>query len=408
MPDEVRPAPSPILMKPRSAWRRVPGNPYASDATYEVAVVLASNRRCWQLVDKAGLRDEDGKVDPVALQLLMEAGLRMYGLARVDLREVDWGEVAAEFAVEVGPERSDDKEKRKNAPEMADEPRRTGDPTRAIPLDVLSVLQRSTASLEAVFLPSERLDRPLYARVNDVLEAAGGKWDRRVAGHIFPEDARAVLEAVQATGRYVDPKQFGFFPTPAEVGRLLIEAADLQPGMAVLEPSAGHGSLADLAAGICGSESVSVVELLEANRRVLQDKGYRVIGSDFLAMQAGPDLRFDRIIMNPPFANLADVDHVQHAARFLRPGGRLVAIMSPSHTFRDTHKASAFRDLLALAGEQICDLPAGAFRASGTNVRSVIVSIHADRLPQAMRPEAFEAEDGEDPADAVERPHRGG
>ena len=35
---------------------------------------------------------------------------------------------------------------------------------------------------------------------------------------------------------------------------------------------------------------------------------------------------YDRIIMNPPFSDGRDIQHVQHAYNLLRPGGRIGAI----------------------------------------------------------------------------------
>ncbi len=34
--------------------------------------------------------------------------------------------------------------------------------------------------------------------------------------------------------------------------------------------------------------------------------------------------------MNPPFSRQQDIRHVMHAAKFLKPGGRLVAVMGAS------------------------------------------------------------------------------
>ena len=56
-------APAGLFKGDRSGWRRPQGNAYASDSTYEVATVLASNRRCWDLIEEYGLRSEDGTVD---------------------------------------------------------------------------------------------------------------------------------------------------------------------------------------------------------------------------------------------------------------------------------------------------------------------------------------------------------
>lgn len=65
----------------------------------------------------------------------------------------------------------------------------------------------------------------------------------------------------------------------------------------------------------------------------------------------------------------------------LRPGGRLVAIVSPAFEHRNSRQADSFRALLDDAGEVVRELPAGTFRESGTDVRTVIVRFEADRLP---------------------------
>lgn len=371
--------------------RRTLGNPYASDATYEAAVVLASNKRCWDLLEQSAARREDGTIDEAVVRSLFAPKLSLYGISGLKLSEINWAEVAAEFTIEApAPQRqADEAGGQVTSPPTEDDP--AEEPSggaalaaaKAIDPDVLEVLRQSELTPQGLRLPAVRLERKLYERVDQVLKSLGGKWDRRIGEHRFSADDLAATDVAIATGRYLDPKEFGFFPTPQDVGRQLIEAADLRPGHLVLEPSAGQGALADLAATVVGAHQVKVAEMLPRNRQVLADKGFEILGEDFLAME--PEPMFDRIIMNPPFGGLADVEHVTHAARFLRDGGSLVAIMSPSFTFRETSKARGFRDLLDSAGEQVAEVPAGAFAESGTDVRTVIVRLDADRLPQHMR-----------------------
>jgi 16S rRNA G1207 methylase RsmC len=89
----------------------------------------------------------------------------------------------------------------------------------------------------------------------------------------------------------------------------------------------------------------------------------------------GPKGLFDRIVMNPPFADQQDIRHVMHAATLLKPGGRLVAIMSAGVAFRDDRLSRAFRALLLEHGGAIEYLPEAAFKASGTGVLAVLVTI---------------------------------
>jgi predicted RNA methylase len=346
--------------------KHTPGNPYSSDATWEVSVTLANDAKVHEQVDK--LRDKRGLVTGAALQRTFGSKLRSMNVSAL-AQEVSWDEVAEEF----NPEPL---ELERQAAERAG---------RRIDDDVLQVLRGSSADAEGVTLPPGQLDRKLYSRVNDVLLALGGKWHSRKKKHLFEDDPQEVLALAQATGSFVSPKDFGFFPTPAEVGRKLIEFADLEPDMLVLEPSAGHGALMDLAAAVVGRENVIGCELLQANLKKLETKGYSTMAGDFLAME--PEPIFDRVIMNPPFSGLADIAHVEHAARFLKPGGKLVAITSPSFTFHQNKKAQAFRELLDSAGELLAEVEAGAFKSSGTDVRTVMISLDADRLPWNLEDE---------------------
>jgi type I restriction-modification system DNA methylase subunit len=72
-----------------------------------------------------------------------------------------------------------------------------------------------------------------------------------------------------------------------------------------------------------------------------------------------------------------DIDHVMHAFKFLKPGGKLVSVMSAGITFRQDRKAVAFREMLEAHNGQIIPLPEGSFKESGTGVNAVIVTVEA-------------------------------
>jgi tRNA A58 N-methylase Trm61 len=156
----------------------------------------------------------------------------------------------------------------------------------------------------------------------------------------------------------------------------------LGPGDRVLEPSAGTGALlAALERYDCG-EIVAV----EINRDLCCGlwnvyAHVQTFCLDFLTTGIpgghllGPKGLFDRIVMNPPFADQQDIRHVNHALGFLKPGGRLVAIMAAGITFREDRLAREFRAVLEERGRSIEELPEDAFKASGTGVRAVLVTI---------------------------------
>ena len=168
----------------------------------------------------------------------------------------------------------------------------------------------------------------------------------------------------------------GFFPTPKAVIDIMLDRADLWAGMNCLEPSAGNGQLADAIKTRIGIANISTVEINNTLANILKVKGYDPINDDFLKAHFGQ--RFDRILMNPPFEKLQDVDHVQHAFKFLGDNGILVSIMSPGPFFRSDKKSTAFREWLDSLSAEVIDLPEGSFKESGTNVATKLIVINKD------------------------------
>ena len=79
--------------------------------------------------------------------------------------------------------------------------------------EVLAVLSSAEASGCNVTLTGQ-LDRKLYERTNKVLEAAGGKWNRKARAHLFDDDAFTRIDQIILTGQVEVPKdEFNFFPT---------------------------------------------------------------------------------------------------------------------------------------------------------------------------------------------------
>lgn len=164
-----------------------------------------------------------------------------------------------------------------------------------------------------------------------------------------------------------------FFPTPEEYAADLVDRLGIEPGMVVLEPSAGHGMLAEAARD--AGATVEAVEVASDLRDILQEKGFSLVGNDF--METTPSQRYDAVIMNPPFSNDMDIDHVRHAFDHLKPGGRLAAIVSSMAGQRSNKKNKAFREWLDDLGASEEMMPEGAFKDSlnPTSVRTKIITI---------------------------------
>lgn len=172
----------------------------------------------------------------------------------------------------------------------------------------------------------------------------------------------------------------GFFPTPAAVVSMMLDAADIEPGMRVLEPSAGSGNIADAVRAAHPSAALDVCEINSRLQQLLKLKGHNFVDSDFTEAQLG---QYDRVLMNPPFEKGGDIKHIRRALRLLRPGGRLVAIC-----------AAGPRQLEALQplGEWEL-LPEGAFKDAGTNVRTALLTVSVPGDEPEVSPDAIDAQE---------------
>ncbi|ESW92669.1 SAM-dependent methyltransferase [Mesorhizobium sp. C280B] len=246
---------------------------------------------------------------------------------------------------------------------------------------ILAVLSQAETVGNNLYLRGQ-LDRKTYQDVNKVLEANGGKWNRSAKAHVFSEPAAEAIEQALMTGEFRRVKQdFGQFDTPPDVVARVIELAAVEPGMWVYEPNAGIGNL--VAGAAAKGATVWGNEIDPKRHAACVTRHFASFGAggltmlDFLAIDPGPEPGFDRVVMNPPFAKQADIDHVAHALKFVKPGGRLVAIMSASVTFRSNRKTTDFRDMVEAKGAHWEALPEGAFASSGTNVNAVVLAVDA-------------------------------
>lgn len=245
--------------------------------------------------------------------------------------------------------------------------------SRALPTNAEGVIRLMTIRERTAFLPDYQLAPKLYAEVKRALEAMGGRWNTKTQGFVFADDdPRERIDAFFATGKKTSHKkeQQAFF-TPMEVARRAAEIADLSDHHLVLEPSAGRGALVQAIlerAPKCRLQAYELSEVYFPDLQRIRDgrpSEFSLDQADFL--QVKPVVQFDRILMNPPYNKRQDFTHVGHAARFLKSTGRLTAILL----------AGKGETILKEAGLKITavePLPEKAFQASGTTVRTEIVS----------------------------------
>jgi predicted RNA methylase len=314
---------------------------YGVSATYSASLTMGNCAKIHAMID--ALRRVDDTVTAADVQ-------SVYVAANVQLDEWAHGEVVF---TEIADDFNDGRE-----PE----------PIADVIRDSLTTMTVTGTSAKL----SAQLDRADYAKVNKILEALGGKWNKKAGAHIFAGcDPEEVIASFLETGKLDKPEKFGFFPTPAPLARELVKLAGLQPGHTVLEPEAGVGGIASICAEVVGKGNVTCYEIQEKNCDVLRSLGFAVQQADFLSVE--PAQQFTHVILNPPFEKQADISHVLHAFRFLAPGGTMAAIMSIAITFRTNSKTTQFRAFLDSMGATVKVNDRDAFKESGTAAQTVSI-----------------------------------
>jgi hypothetical protein len=235
------------------------------------------------------------------------------------------------------------------------------------------VLARSTITADSVTLP-QQLDRKLYLEIDKLFKMAGGKWNRGRAAHLFSRDPREVLGLAVEKGEVIDEKKsLQFFETPADLANRMVDLAEPKRTDDALEPSAGMGAIARVLRPRVGT--LKCVEIHPPFATALAEGKLcdAVHLGDFLNLTPALVGVFKVIVLNPPFHNGADVDHVTHAFKFLAKGGRLVALTSPSFEFREGKKWDEFRALEIKTCTHREEVPAGTFKEAGTDIRTKLI-----------------------------------
>lgn len=164
-----------------------------------------------------------------------------------------------------------------------------------------------------------------------------------------------------------------YYPTPAAVVHRMVGRVSVRDGSRILEPSCGCGRILDGMRGYARERGLRDCRLVgveydPGRANEARAKGHGVQVANFL--QVAPTPEFDLVLMNPPFAGRHYLKHINHALRFLKPGGYLVAVLPATAWYE--HKALP-------DGGRWEDLPVASFSESGTNVPTGLFTISAPR-----------------------------
>lgn len=124
----------------------------------------------------------------------------------------------------------------------------------------------------------------------------------------------------------------------------IVSFGDTQINGDILEPSAGDGDLVEGLLRVYPEINIDCVELNKAKRDTLKEKGFNVVGSDFLNFKS--DKKYDAVIACPTYKNNVDVIHIMHMYDFVKPGGFVLSLTSPFWTTRNDDHQVEFRKWL--------------------------------------------------------------
>lgn len=277
---------------------------------------------------------------------------------------------------------------------------------RWVPIDADVEAVLSGAEVGPTWIRIARALEPnLYQRVNQAIERLGGKWKRTGGAtqdgvpkgeHRFAFDPAPLLALVLERVAIPPQNPTAFFPTPRAVAERIVEWAAIPErwhyadGIAVLEPSAGHGAIADAirAAHPGLPMKLTTIELLPTNAAVLRTKGYDPLEIDFLDHEVGE--KYTAVLMNPPFsaagAPLLWLDHVEHAYSLLHRGGVLVAVVPDVANGSSRTRVTAFCEWVYDHDGEIQPLNPGTFKNAGTMANTSLVFLVKDDVTWKRQP----------------------
>ena len=212
---------------------------------------------------------------------------------------------------------------------------------RPLPFEVLQVLANVRWGEKHACAFGYGQNKTAQAEADRILVSLGAA--RKGDVFQFDYDASQAIALVVASGCIPDDVSHQFYPTPEHIAERVIELAEIEPGMRVLEPSAGTGDIAVLIPGI------HCIEVSALRCDVLRARGLSVEQGDFLKHEG----QYDRIVMNPPFSEGRWQAHIQHAYELLASGGRMAAVIPSSAKGKELLPGCKYHDVFDFPGTSI-------------------------------------------------------
>lgn len=235
------------------------------------------------------------------------------------------------------------------------------------------ILQNCQWNGEVLTLPQVQFNKKAYLEAKKWIEETGGSWNTSKQGFTWEIDASRVVGILLQGKRCNLQQEFQFFATPAKIADLAVSKfTSLSADMTILEPSAGRGALVEAVRRRCPSAIVDCYELMPENVPFLEKvEGAHIVGTDFTKAEG----KWQRIIANPPFSGNQDIDHVYMMYDHLQIDGEMSVITSQHWKFAQDNKCQYFRRWLEDNNADITDIDGGAFKESGTSIKTSLIHI---------------------------------
>ena len=150
--------------------------------------------------------------------------------------------------------------------------------------NIIAILDASTIEGDQLRLPNQ-LDRNVYTAVMKVVEAAGGKWNRKAKAHVFAAGAADVIDQVILTGEITTHQDMQQFFTPPDVADRVINRARIRSGQKIYEPSAGGGALIRAVLKITNDVELFANEIDPVYHKALRTEFWAKFGAGGLGMR---------------------------------------------------------------------------------------------------------------------------
>ena len=195
--------------------------------------------------------------------------------------------------------------------------------------EVINILLQASDDLrnnQTVYCYKHKEDAA-WSEAEKVFEFIGGV-KQKSGNWFFENDVLVVLKKIIMSGCLPEKVSHQFYPTKPDLAKRLVETADIGKNDMVLEPSAGHGGIAEF---LPVKNNVHCIEVNPINCEILKTKGFgAVLEKDFLSIDEEKCTQFDRIVMNPPFHSGQAGQHVNHAAKMLKKKGSILVSVLPA------------------------------------------------------------------------------